>query len=747
MTRRILLAEVLGLLLLGLVIYPLPAFAQSNQPSEVITDTTEEFLLTDLGMALNEVLLGPNSQVEIQFWLPLHWELQTGATLELEISSYFSSLIPNENATLPEDVVIGELSVWLNGKKSGSIQLEESDIASYTITLNAGDFINRQGNGLNSLVVRWDALGSCQQGIGSSITLLAGSRLRLPHAVTSTIADLTIYPAPFYAENNLFLPNVRLVVPDQVEEEELQAALAIAAGLGNLSRGSLQVTLNRWGDVTEQMKNEDHLFFIGRIDQLALIKDGRFDNLVMREVNAVEIQPQEGLLMEFISPWQPARMLVVVSGQNGSAVLQAGQALGSGKFITSGMDSLAKISSLSIPGDEREFAIDTTFADLGQETIKFTHPGVHKLTIPFRVDANKILSPEAYLDLVANHSTTVDTLQSGIWVKLNDIPIGSVRFSDQSTGTNLSRFIIPPSAISPLNNELEIEVNLVSSSACPLPGVDDDWITLFSDSTLHLPGVDAAQQLVAPLGIGDFPLPFIRAEGMQDVVFIVQKERVESWAAAANLAFEMGWHSGNDYFLGEVLFSNPLNSVPQDEKQWIVIGDSASMPFANGLNELLPAPFNADGTLQEAIATSINYSNIQGKSTGFLEVVNFSTVPMQEALLVLGNDGEGITLAADALLEDEVREEIYSDNFAVIQSGRVVSDSIRVPGAGATPTATVQSVLQGSTSLRLWLMFGLGLTLLAMAGLFISWLAAVQHNKKAALQASEYSRRMKEKKK
>lgn len=716
MKRWMVRAGVFSILLLMLTLTSQSAFALSLDREAEISDTTEEFALLELGLAENTVLLGPFDEVTLRFSIPPYWSLQPGARLEMELGSYFSSLIPNENATLPGDILIGELSVWLNGNQAGAIQLKESGSSSHSIKIDEKYFIDSE---INELVLRWDALAACQFGIGSSVSLLPESKLFLPHQLVSGVPDLTVFPAPFYSEHNLFQAGVRLVVPEEPSVEEMQAALAIAAGLGNTSDGNLSVNLTPLGGLSDQMAKEEHLIFIGTIDQLSRVNDEQFNNVVLRELGNVEASPQEGVIMEFVSPWQPARMLVVVSGQTGSAVLQAGLALGSGKFITTTRDDLAQISGVKIPVTQPEFTIETTFAELGHPTYKITELGMDEITIHFKTNPNKTLSPEAHLDLYLNHSKMIDYYQSGLWVKLNGVAIGSVRFSDQSAETHLTRFIIPPSAIQPLNNQLDIQINMVSSNACPLPGLEDHWITIFSDSALHLPVVDTPGELISPLMIGDFPLPFIYAEGLHDIVFVIQEDLATTWAAAVNLAFELGHWSGSNFFQAEVIFADALDEISIKDRQLILIGSSGIIPFETALNEFLPAPFAQDGTLQENIATSINYTGIESKSTGFLELVNFSTSPMREALWVLGNDKAGISLAMDALLDETVRAEMGASNFAIVQEGQVVADNIRVqPDVGAT-REPIQAIKQDATSLRQWMIIGLGTTILAMVSLMI----------------------------
>ena len=740
-------AGIFSLLLILLTLTPLRVFALPLDGTVAINDTTEEFPLNELGLSENTVLLGPYDEVMLRFSLPYHWDLQPGAALVLELGSYFSSLIPNENATLPTDTIIGELSVWLNGSRAGSIQLNESGNSSHTLKIDEKHLNSGEKTSLNELVMRWDALAACQFGIGSSVTLLPGSKLFLPHQLASVAPDLTIFPAPFHAEKSLFQAIVRLVVPDQPSPEELQAAVAIAAGLGSLSRGVLPVNLIRSSEVTDLMKYGDHLFFIGTIDQLSQFNDPLFTSTVLSELSTVDASPGEGVLLELVSPWQPARMVVVVSGEDGSAVSQAGLALSSGKFITTAQNNLARISGLSLPSTPAEIAIETTFAELDQPTRKITEFGMHELIIPFKIAAGKMLSPEAYLDLYINHSKTIDYFLSGLWVKLNGIPIGSVRFSDQSSETNLTRFIIPPSAIQVLSNEIEIQINMVSSNACPLPGLDDHWITIFSDSVLHLPEVEPPGKLIAPLMIGDFPLPFIYLEGLQDVTFIVQEDMPETWAAAASLAFDLGHQSGSDFYQAEVFYSNALEVGTLKDKQLIVIGASSLIPFETELNDVLPAPFASDGTLQDNIATSINYAGIEGKSTGFIELVNFSTYPMREALFVLGNDEAGVSLAVGALLDEVVRGGLAASNFAIVQAGKVVSDNIRIQpvlDATAEPSSAIK---QDASSLRLWMIIGLGITILAVVGLVISSMVSANRRKRVEKIAVELKRALAEKKK
>jgi hypothetical protein len=57
--------------------------------------------------------------------------------------------------------------------------------------------------------------------------------------------DLSAFPAPFYTPHALKTYPIALVIPDQPDEDDLSALLAVSAGLGKQTEELPNTTLSR----------------------------------------------------------------------------------------------------------------------------------------------------------------------------------------------------------------------------------------------------------------------------------------------------------------------------------------------------------------------------------------------------------------------------------------------------------------------------------------------------------------------
>jgi hypothetical protein len=184
------------------------------------------------------------------------------------------------------------------------------------------------------------------------------------------------------------------------------------------------------------------------------------------------------------SPWNPARALLLVSGESTNGLQKAGASLAAADFLPYGSEQAAVISQLT--GGSTQTPIDLTLASLQDENNLLVEKlGESSYVIPFNMPADANISPEAYIELYFRHSQLIDYLQSSLTISINGIKIGSIRFSDQSAENGLARIILPPGIIRSLKNTLEITASVVPQDICADERSGNFWISLLGDSYLH----------------------------------------------------------------------------------------------------------------------------------------------------------------------------------------------------------------------------------------------------------------------
>jgi cellulose synthase operon protein B len=656
-----------------LLVFPSHGYAQTHL-IQASLENSQDIELSKLGLPAETILHGSFEEVKLVFSLPSSWDLKPGALLNLSISNYFADLIASQADAIPGNLTVGELSVWLNGSKLSSLSLKDSGDFNYSINLDDTISLNRTLQGLNELIFRWDASVSCENGIASTVSILPSSKLHLQYQVTAAPIDLNQFPSPFFQKNSIEPQKVTVLIPDRPTESELQAALVIAAGLGKFSKGEMNIDLIPFNQLVNGAYSGNNLILVGTLNNLAVLNDINFKSIFTNKISSLTVSDNDGVIMEFNSPWKTESTLLIITGKTESGVIKAAAAVSSSTLVTSSEKNMAMVKEIYQNIPQAEEKVDLLFSELNQPTIEITNYGRQQLEIPFTIPKSKIASPEAYLDLYVNHSKLIDYNQSGLWVKLNGIPIGSMRFNDQTSDSTLVRFIIPPSAIKSFANKIEIETNLVSRNTCPDPRVADHWITIFGDSYLHIPMIQESSKLRTLPSIGDYPLPFLSDEGLSSTTIVVENNDPQSWKTASALAFNFGAEGQGDSFLFQVRFPNRINLESSKDQHLLIIGLTNKIPFSTNINNLLPIPFNTEGGLQDESKLKIKYEVKDNQPLGYLELANISTSLRFDALLVLGSNSEGIEKAGQILLNAKMRDKMIQSNFVLIHGEKLFPD-------------------------------------------------------------------------
>ena len=674
----------------------LPALLPSAtpQPGKPV-DQANQLEFRALGLAQIKPLQGPLDSVKLDFGLPLEWKLLPGASLELNLTSFLSSVMPAQGDVTLSEVIAGSLSVSLNNVPLQTIILNGNDSQVVSIPIPDVALAPNPLTGQHELVIVWDGSVACDFNMVTSVMIDPASRLTLPHQEVPLTLDLASFPRPIYIENLPSQARASLVVPDEPSQSELQAALAVAAGLGKMTQNKLRLDLITLSRLDEAGRSANHLIFIGKITA--------FDSLLTPLRDLVPVtQPgsaEDGVIQIAASPWNPGRVILSVSGGSDQAILKAGQALSSGALVTAARPDLVVVRQVSAAVPAAEFIEDQTFALLEQPDHTFTNFGSSSMLVTFVISAGITISPEAYMDLVFNHSALIDYLRSAIVVRLNGVPIGSARLSDTTSTMNALRLIIPTSAIRNGTNQLEIQADLFPRSICSDPRLGSLWITVFSSSLLHMPQVEQLMGVERAQYLGDFPHPFTGNNVLSDTTFVLAKGDVAAWQVAGSLAAYLGAHTSGAKSVPAVIWADALAQNMPADANLIVIGQPAQMPFLANLADILPAALDAQGELTPAVKAGITFQVSPQADLGYLELGQLAageTGQGKVILAILGSSEGGVRLAASALTDAVLLRKLATGNFALLQGRNVMVQDLRPAPGGATPGAGGQSAGGGT---------------------------------------------------
>jgi hypothetical protein len=637
--------------------------------SAALADTPENritFEEIDAGGDL--LLLGPFDSRTLIFSLPPEWRPASGeAALLLDLNWTVSSLVPAQGESHVEGLIAGALNVTLNDAALDTNVLLGSGNDSLVISIPDSAL----SAGVNRLDIAWSASTACDFNLSSSLVVSRTSRLVIPHEEITLSPELASFPAPFYLAGAIRPISVTIVVPDFASQMELQAALAIAAGLGRQTTGELSIDLVAENSLAETTRDENHLILVGRWGSLSLT-----------EALTLEVSENQagsrGIVEVSTSPWNPGRAVLLVSGKDIEATYKAALAVSRGALLTGSPSGALALVSETVSDDLSEsFSDKRTLADLGQEDLVFDTPGNSSRSFSFTIPPEAAAGTQSFLELRFSHSQLLDYLRSSIVVRLNDTPIGSLRLSDTTAAFSSTQMVIPPAGLRPGSNQIEIQADLTPRSICSDPRRANAWVAIYPDSSLYLPISSGTTSGKTATSLWNYPAPFTYSNTLGTTLFVLGIEDYDGWAAAARVAFDLGTHTPGGVFSAPAVALDTWDAAQFSEYDLLLVGQPDLLNVLPELWETLPVAFGPGNRPVEGAPVSIQFDTSSGAATSYLQ--SGKTTSGHTVLAVLGDTLLGLIGAADVLTGD--LNAYQGANFAVVQNGAVLAEKVNPIGS------------------------------------------------------------------
>lgn len=637
-------------------------------------DQIFEIPLVELGLPENSALTGPFQEVGISFNLPPDWALTTPVTLELHTTIEFFTFLEafTEGTTGTKNSGFsGNLEITLNDQKVESQAISENGDFTYTIEIPVSAFLGSRT--VQTLKIGWDSVLACQYSIASILTIKPESFLRFTYNSTAFTPEISRFPEPFFIDKNISPVSTAILIPQDPSNQELSALLSVSAGLGKLSGGELLYELFSTDQLNPEVFSTDHLILVGKFDSLesTLLKMSMGNEI--KDVLET-IDENNGLVFMSVSPWNQSRAVMVVTGRNDIAVLEAGTALGVKGILPFSGNQYAVIKDMDTEPSSSQYQIDQALNELGsQDVISIEKLGETLHSFQFVIPPDISINPEAYVELYFRHSQLLDYLRSNIAVSINDVIIGNIRMGDQTNENGVVRFILPPNVIKPSLNILSIRSSLASQDICGDSRSGDYWASIFGDSYLHLPPTIEPQGIKQTYYLSDFPFPFINLQSLKNTTFVLEKGDFHSLNKAFEIVYGFGNLTQSKTFMPSVIYSGEF-SPEISEGNYLAIGLSGSIPFTSGINKILPLPFDTNGNLDKYELPGVSFDLNQNQDLGFLQ---FTQLPDNNVniISIMGNTFAGLDNAVNALTSDSNAVQLDSMNIAVVTEDGQISGS------------------------------------------------------------------------
>lgn len=640
-------------------------------------------------------LISPLADTTYGFGLPAEWRLVPGQRLQLQITSFVSA--DGNIETDPSD----------NSAYHGSLTLELNNIPLETVVVDwVGDqtlnfdippeaLVTERTDRRHILSLNYESQYSCGSNIQSGVIISPESFFFVPFDQVKAPLDLRLLPYPIYQRN--FLPDVALlIVPDEPTQEEMQSAIITSAGIGKMTGNQVQIAVLKASQLTPEIQESEHLIFIGKPSAFPILSNIDLPLELDDEIFAVdESQEESGIVQIAASPWNDAKVILVVSGNTDNAVVKASRAISSGQIRTGNHLDLAiieRVSEQTAPLLESEFSL-LTLESLGYDTFTTTN---ERQTNRFYFSLTNVddISPNATFNLFYGHSSLLNYERSNINVRINEQPIGSVRFSDESTNLfNAQQMSIPRSALRVGENEIRIDTQLIPADPCTQSDSNLIWATIHSESYIELPPleINPLQPTSLPprawYDVEDYPGIFSNDIGLANLVFILPSSDPAAWSVAARVASDLGNRTSGDLIQFKTVWDDV--SPTEDElenSRFIVVGRASTNQFIQEISALLPAPFAEDQDKLDEANLPIAYDYPDNKSLGYLQVIASPWDERSPILIISGSTDEGLRWAGDALNTPWLFD--LSGNISIIDEAFSISYSL-----GREPVTVVDPLI------------------------------------------------------
>lgn len=621
-------------------------------------------------------LIGPFDSTSLQASFPEEWRFTQPGTLNLEytLSIYGADYVEGISQSG------GVLNISVNDTDVASIPLNIIGSNSLDIPLAPEVLVSQRTDGRFDLNIELFSQESCTRDIDVDVVIKESSFLRLPHTSAAPVVDLTLFPRPFYQPDSLNERKILLVVPDNASNAELQAAMEVAAGLGNLTNGGLVVDLVVFSSLVPAMINSEHLVFVSKPASIPLIAELE---LPVKLVNGLfdysETGAEDGLVQEIISPWNNTKAILIVSGNTDEGILKAGQAIKSGQILTTGLNNVSFVQDYQPRNQVSSLAEDQSLKSLGFNDRTISYAGTSSIYIDFFIPPQNMVGNDAFLNLHFSHSSILSFNTSGMTVLLNGRAINSVQFTEENSQLKEVQIKLPPSAFLQGSNQLQIQVRLVPLDNCSQIGFfNGTWATIFSDSSLHLPTQLAARNQIQNINLADYPEVIMSGLSMGNLMLIVNKGDETSLETASSISFDLGENTGVYLNQIKIMDAGTIDTEELSEDNIMIIGRPGDIPLVYDLKDQLPAPFETGSEVPINTAAQVVYRVVPGSDVGYLEIFASPWNAERLAMLVSANSDEGLALAGSALTGGDFQGSLTGD-FAIISSGRIIGLNTSFP--------------------------------------------------------------------
>ena len=423
------------------------------------------------------------------------------------------------------------------------------------------------------------------------------------------------------------------------------------------------------------------------------------DRLPFFVVDGQPIAQGDGILGEMISPWNPARAVLLVTGMDDQKAYKAALALSAAPSMPGLMGNTAAVSAVRSPTPSiaRPFSTTLTLADLGYEDQTVVGAHDHEIEYRFEIPLGAVLTEQATLHLRFRHTKLISPDQSSITIELNRKPLDSAPLTQETAdGAELSVRLPASLAYSGRSNRLLVKIRLEPLDPCVDPSAEYFWFTVAADSYLELPYRSVNVKSLWDLDF--YPFPFGGHSNLRDVTFVLPSSpTADEVETMVHLAADLGDAADGHPLAPAVILGRPQEGDLAG-RHIIVIGRPTRNALLREINDQLPQPFVPGSDQIEQVLDRVVLRLPPDLSLGYLQLVPSPWDDEHALLAVTGTTDEGVRQAARALTDPHLLWRLKG-NLALVRDSNITTADTRALTSDGVATLTAGAVPEMSPNI------------------------------------------------
>lgn len=588
------------------------------------------------------------------------YRIDLPGNFQVSATGNYLNLITSHLPEIPDKPSV--LQVEMNGHLLSAFSLSADNAVTNTVHINLPEGLLRAG--YNYIRIDLDTSATCEDP-GAIVNVLVdeNSILSFGYQQTPYLTNLSLYPFPFMEVSLLKIP-VTIVLPDHPTSDDLSAAATVAAGLGQMSGGAIDLTAVLASDLAPDIQSNNHLIVIGQPDDNAL-----FDKLKRPlSIDSTTLKSGHGVLEEIVSPWNKFRLVLIVSGLDDEGVSKASHALNRETHFLSMRGPVAIVTQL-LPVSKSTIprTSSMTLASLGYEDVIVYGAAPQNYTFDLTLPLGWQLEAVPIFVLKFSHADILDPYESVIDISLNGVPIGSTLLNESNATAGELTVALPGRLLKSGRNRLQVgvEMNFPASNRDKCRDLLDQraWTVLSSESEVFLP----YNTIALPPDLRFFPYPFSQTSGLDQTLFVLPDQpSPHIFNYLIQLAVRLGSAATSpEYISAHAVYASEVNANVQRNNHLILLGRPTKNALLSEVNNYLPHPFVPGSDLLEPlIVDSVALLPDPDRDAGLLEIADSPRSEKYNLLAITGTTDEGIRLAVQTLLGQTSR---LKGNLAIIE--------------------------------------------------------------------------------